>query len=143
MIRHWALLLFLATSWAAPGVAMAVEPGAYRMTYWQTMPHLERYATPRTLTLCLETDTIFPVLAGNGAFDQCEVTDRIQTDTHFSYNLVCPGRAGARAQARYKIGPDLFRGKIAVKLGAKNMTMIEYQSGERIGPSDTCAPTGN
>ena len=46
---------------------------------------------------------------------------------------MCEGRGAARAHAIYAVRPDGFSGRIAMVLGAKNMTMRELQVGHRLG----------
>jgi hypothetical protein len=53
--------------------------------------------------------------------------------TGLRYAIHCPGRDAARAEARYRPAPDGFRGRVAMVLGAKNMTMTEVQTGRRLG----------
>ena len=118
--------------------ADGIRPGEYDVTYWHDMPHLERYSMPRKTTFCVSADKILPIISGNGAFRACPQKDWSQTPRGLSYDIECPGRAGAKAAARYKLSTTGFTGRIAVKLGAKNMTLTEVQIGTRLGD---CAPT--
>ena len=56
--------------------------------------------------------------------------------TELGYAIACPGRDTMRASAAYRLTPDGFRGRVAMIMGAKNMTMTEVQAGRRLG---TCA----
>ncbi|MGB8047574.1 MAG: DUF3617 family protein, partial [Pseudolabrys sp.] len=57
----------------------------------------------------------------------------------FQYDILCPGRGAAKAHAIYELGPDKFAGRIAMVMGAKNMTMTEIQHAKRVGD---CKPEG-
>jgi hypothetical protein len=49
------------------------------------------------------------------------------------YDIVCPGRGAAKGHASYVVSDGTFAGRVAMVLGAKNMTMTEVQQGRRIG----------
>ncbi len=114
-----------------------VTPGLYELQIRLELPHLERYAATRTETVCIGSDahlaTRLPVLTGNAVFRSCPATNRQWVGTSLSYDIVCPGRAPARAAAVYTFTGSAFRGRISITLGAKNMTVTEIQRGRRIG----------
>ena len=59
-------------------------------------------------------------------------------------DIMCEGRGAARAHAFYAVRPDGFSGRIAMVLGAKNMTMRELQVGHRVRePAGFSLPIGN
>jgi hypothetical protein len=114
------------------GVARAEPaPGLYAITARLELPHVERWAVDRTRVMCLNGLPV-PVIAGTGLAG-CAAADVEVRDGRFSYSIVCPGRDGSRAAARYRLGPDGFRGRVAIVMGAKNMTMTEVQVGRRLG----------
>lgn len=122
----------LAICLCGPALAAPPEPGLYEIGYRLEMPHLERYATQRSAQVCI-ADAPMPVMSGNGAFEGCDISRLSREDSRMSYELVCAGRSGARASARYRFHAGGFAARIAVKLGAKNMTLLEIQSGRRLG----------
>jgi hypothetical protein len=116
--------------------------GLYEITSRLELPHLERWAIERTTRVCLpgpdHSGAIpVPVLSANNPFDQCVATDVAIDDATLAYRIVCPGRDAARAHATYALAPGTFAGRVAMILGAKNMTMTEVQHAKRIGD---CAP---
>lgn len=141
--------MFLSLSCVPLGLAAHAEelpltPGLYELEIRLELPHLERYAGIRTETVCIaETARVparLPVLAGNNVFRTCPATNRRRSGTSLNYDITCPGRVPARALARYTVAADRFDGRIAITLGAKNMTMTEVQRGRRIGDcGDTAA----
>ena len=74
-----------------------------------------------------------PVLSANNPFDQCAATNVTTGDATLAYDIVCPGRDAARAHAVYALAPGTFAGRVAMVMGAKNMTMTEVQHARRIG----------
>jgi Protein of unknown function (DUF3617) len=116
--------------------------GLYEITSRLELPHLERWAIERTTRVCLSgpdhSGAIpVPVLSANNPFDQCAATDVAIDDATLAYRIVCPGRDAARAHAVYALAPGTFAGRVAMIMGAKNMTMTEVQHATRIGD---CAP---
>ena len=53
------------------------------------------------------------------------------------YDIVCPERGSAKGHAIYVLSGNKFSGRVAMVLGAKNMTMTEVQEARRIGE---CSP---
>lgn len=128
MIRILTVLMLV----IPPAFADSPTPGLYEIGYRMEMPHLERYAMPRSRTLCIGPAPL-PIFAGNGAFEGCAVDGFEADGTRLRYRLSCPGQSGARAVADYAVSGNSFTGRIAVKLGAKNMTLIEVQTARRVG----------
>jgi hypothetical protein len=50
-----------------------------------------------------------------------------------TYDIVCAGSDAPVGAAKYTLRAESFEGAIVVKMGGKNMTMIERQSGRRVG----------
>ena len=116
--------------------------GWYEITSRLELPHLERWAIDRTARVCLSSpDTSgaipVPVLSANTPFATCTATNVTAGGGTLAYDIVCPGRDAARAHAVYALAPDRFAGRVAMVMGAKNMTMTEVQHARRIGD---CAP---
>lgn len=53
------------------------------------------------------------------------------------FEVACQGLNAAKGTAEFEIDQDRFEGSIAMKMGGKNMTMTEHQTGRRVGP---CTP---
>ena len=140
--------------WAAMMVAMLTPPigqavadpllrsGLYEVTSRLELPHLERWAIDKTTTICLfshdENDALpVPVLSGNNPFAKCRAENFATDHGTLHYDIVCHGRDAAKAHAVYQFAPDTFAGRIAMVMGAKNMTMTEVQHARRVG---NCQP---
>lgn len=137
--RLIASLLALAAASLSAGAAEVphlLEAGAYVVTHRLELPHLERWAVDRTTTICLaharETTTL-PILSGGNPFETCFAVNVHQDGARLSYDIKCKGRDAARARATYTVASGNFNGRIAMVMGAKNMTMTEVQAGQRLG----------
>ncbi|MET0707931.1 MAG: DUF3617 family protein [Tardiphaga sp.] len=118
--------------------AWPLPSGWYEITSRLELPHLERWAIDRTARVCLSgSDTSgaipVPVLSANAPFATCTATNVTAGDGTLAYDIVCAGRDAARAHAVYALAPDRFAGRVAMVMGAKNMTMTEVQHARRIG----------
>ena len=116
--------------------------GAYEITARLELPHLERWAVDRTATVCLagikgNGEIPIPVLSANNPFAGCSATNIVGDRDSLQFDIVCPGRAAAKAHAIYTLNGDRFSGYVAMVMGAKNMTMTEIQHARRVGD---CAP---
>ena len=134
-----ALLLCMASATAA---AELLPPGAYAIDAALQIPNLNGPSWKATRHVCLDPDKPgaglpVPVLSPNNPFAACWAEQPVRTGTELRYRIVCPGRGAARADAVYNFSPDGFRGRIAMVLGAKNMTLMELQTGHRLGD---CGP---
>jgi len=126
-----------------PIVPAAADPlpsrsGMYEVTSRLELPHLERWAIDKTTRVCLfghdERDALpVPVLSGNNPFAACSAANFTTENGTLHYDIVCPGRDAAKAHAVYQFAADTFTGRIAMVMGAKNMTMTEVQRARRIG----------
>jgi hypothetical protein len=117
---------------------LSLSGGLYEVTSRLELPHLERWAIDKKTRICLfiheENDAIpLPVLSGNNPFAKCSAANLTTDNGTFQYDIVCPGRDAAKAHANYELGPDKFTGRIAMVMGAKNMTMTEVQHAKRVG----------
>jgi Protein of unknown function (DUF3617) len=118
--------------------------GAYEITTRLELPHLERWAIDRTATICLpaarsDREIPVPVLSANNPFAKCIAANLAADGATLQYDIVCAGRDAARAHAVYTLAPGRFAGRVAMVMGAKNMTMIEVQRARRLGD---CGPAG-
>jgi hypothetical protein len=129
-----------------PGWAEGLLPqsGSYEITARLELPHLERWAVDKTTIVCLpislRADELpIPIVSANNPFTKCDVANLMTQTPKLEYDIVCPGRGAAKGHAIYLLSDDTFSGRVAMVLGAKNMTMTEVQQGRRIG---NCTPWG-
>jgi hypothetical protein len=127
--------LAVAAGWGEP----VLPPGAYAIRAWLELPNVLRPAAATTATLCLPqaAGPPIPLLGANLPFAGCPVTDSRHDGAALTFDIACPGRDGARARATYALTAQGFRGRIAMVMGGKNMTMTEVQDGRRVGD---CTP---
>jgi hypothetical protein len=121
---------------------LALPSGSYELTVRLELPHLERWGVDKTTTVCLSNargpDEIpVPVVSANNPFAKCSATNVVADGSTLEYDIVCPERGSARAHAVYKVSTDAFTGRVAMVMGAKNMTMTEVQHARRVG---ACIP---
>jgi hypothetical protein len=117
----------------------ALPSGLYEMPERLEMPHLESWAVPQTRVVCVGRpgDALpVPVLTTAAGLDGCTAQGVVWEAERLRYAIACPGRDATRAVADYRMAQDGFRGRIAMVLGAKNMTMTEVQDGRRLGECD-------
>jgi hypothetical protein len=133
---------------AAAGLALSCAPasafegGAYAVAVRLELPHLAEAAATRQVELCLDPAQEgygLAVLSANNPLARCPLSEIRREGEALTFAIRCPGRNAAEASAAYRLGPDGFSGRIAMRMGAKNMTMTEVQTGRRTGP---CRPAG-
>jgi hypothetical protein len=129
---------------AWPEGRLLPQTGSYEITARLELPHLERWAVDKTTIICLPPsvgdDRIpIPIVSANNPFAKCSAANLMTKTPKLEYDIVCPGRGAAKGHAIYILSNDTFSGRVAVVLGAKNMTMTEVQQGRRIG---NCDPLG-
>lgn len=120
------------------------QSGSYEVTFRLELPHLERWAIDVTKTLCLSrpmagSGVPFPVLSPNTPFANCSPAHLAIDHGTMDYDIVCPGRGAARAHASYTVGPNGVAGRVAMVMGAKNMTMTEVQHLRRVGDCNSAS----
>ena len=120
----------------------AIELQPHAETARLELPHLERWGVDKTAIICLSNsrgpDEIpVPVVSANNPFAKCSATNLVADGSKLEYDIVCPERGAARGHAVYELSSNAFTGRIAMVMGAKNMTMTEVQRGRRIGE---CSP---
>ena len=133
-------LLILLILIAAPGAAHAsdtvLEPGEYEVEMRLELPHIEDMGAHRTATVCITdgggTHGII-VLSENNPLVRCPASNVRQAGDELSFDLVCEGHNQAVARAKFRLWPDRFAGAFDMRMGGKNMTMTERQTGRRIG----------
>ena len=136
------LLAGLAANGARAGGRESLLPaGSYEVRYRLELPHLESWAIEKTRTICVadggtKDAAPLPVLSGNNPLATCPAGNVHREGAALQFDIRCPGRNEARAHAAYTLLPGGFKGRIAMVMGAKNMTMTEVQVGRRIGRCD-------
>jgi hypothetical protein len=130
------------------GVVNAGQPqgaptsGSYEVEVRLELPHLEDWAVKKLATVCIVEDggsRGLAVLSGNNPLARCPASNIRQDGDTLTFDIICEGRNAAKASAKFLLMPEGFRGRIAMVMGGKNMTMTETQIGRRIG---TC-PAGS
>jgi hypothetical protein len=116
----------------------SLPAGSYAITTRLELPHLERWAIDKTTTICLRGHATggqlpIPILSANNPYASCAAANLAIDHGKLEYDVVCPGRASAKAHATYVLGADHFAGRVAMLLGGKNMTMTEVQYARRVG----------
>lgn len=134
-----ALVPILPASTTLAGEALApLRPGAYAVEAKLSLPHLDGADATSRATLCLRDGTDggnpgFRVLSANTPLAGCPVTELRREGEELAFEIRCEGRNAAAASARYRLAAERFEGRIALRMGGKNMTLTEVQSGHRIG----------
>jgi hypothetical protein len=123
---------------AWPEGRLLPQTGSYEIIARLELPHLERWAVNKTTIICLPPslgdDRIpIPIVSANNPFAKCSAANLMTKTSKLEYDIVCPGRGAAKGHAIYTLSNDAFSGRVAMVLGAKNMTMTEVQQGRRIG----------
>ena len=138
-MRSGAAMLVMVAMVAGARADEAPSPGLYEITSRLELPHVERWAIDKKTRVCVGTarGIPLPVLSDNNPFRHCAATAPVFQNGRLEYDIACPGRADASAHAAYAITPGGFTGRIAMVLGAKNMTMTEVQDAVRMGECET------
>jgi hypothetical protein len=123
---------------AWPEGRLLPQSGSYEIIARLELPHLERWAVDKTTIICLPAslsdDTLpIPIVSANNPFAKCSAANLMTQTPKLEYDIVCPGRGAAKGHAIYTLSNDTFSGRVAMVLGAKNMTMTEVQQARRIG----------
>jgi hypothetical protein len=139
-----ALCVGASISSARPGAeAPALEPGEYEVRVRLELPHLENTAATKLARICLTGDNSsahsLVALSDNNPLSRCPASNIREDGGTLSFEIVCPGRNAAIGWAKFAIQTHGFEGAIAMKMGGKNMTMTEHQSGRRVGNCDHAA----
>ncbi|WP_244749117.1 DUF3617 domain-containing protein [Methylobacterium indicum] len=118
-----------------------LESGSYEVEVKLELPHLEDMTGKKVVRRCLTSEANgnnhgIAVLSDNNPLSQCPVSNVRQDGGELTFDIACAGRNSAHASARYVLAPASFRGRIAMQMGGKNMTMTEVQAGRRTGACD-------
>lgn len=114
-----------------------LSPGEYEVNMRLELPNIEDMGASKTAKICVisgdEGSHGLVVLSDNNPLGKCPVSNIRQDADAFRFDIVCPGGNAALGWAKYVLWPDRFDGTIKMKMGGKNMTMTERQTGHRIG----------
>src|SRR5262245_54815308 len=118
--------------------AALLQPGEYRVRVRLELPNVEDTSdAARWERICVTAGhsgtRALIVLSDSNPLRKCPVSNVRDDGDTLTYDIVCPGSDAAVGAARYSLRADSFEGAIVVKMGGKNMTMIERQSGRRAG----------
>lgn len=116
---------------------ISLQAGEYEVRMRLELPHIEDMGVSKVARICVSGDTGshgLAVLSDNNPLGQCPVTNVRQNGQTLEFDIVCPGGNAAIGWAKYTLLGDRFEGSIPMKMGGKNMTMTELQSGRLIGP---------
>lgn len=119
-----------------------LQPGEYEVSVSLELPHVEETGASKVASICVSERNGHPtwglvVLSDNNPLARCPASNVRRDGNTLTFDLICPGRSQAIASAKYTLAAQGFAGVIAMKMGGKNMTMIERQTGRRIG---SCKP---
>jgi hypothetical protein len=142
MVRTRAFLVAAAALVMPVDLAAAGPPGlpdgTYEIVSRLELPHVERWAVDQTTRMCLSgapgTGGIsIPVLSANNPFAGCTTVNLVVNGASIEYDIICRGRASAKAHASYVLEHDGFAGRVTMVMAAKNMTMTEVVRARRVG----------
>lgn len=132
----------LQTSLADADGTAPLQVGAYEVQMKLELPHVEDMGVQRTATVCITDGGThgIVVLSENNPLARCPASNIRQSGDELTFDLVCEGHNQAIAQARFQLWPDRFVGAFDMKMGGKNMTMTERQTGRRTGNCKEAPP---
>jgi hypothetical protein len=123
--------------------ALGLQPGEYEVTVRLELRHVEMTALKVT-TICVSGDNTgtrgLVALSENNPLARCPAPNVRQDGHTLTFDIICPGGNQGVGSARYTIARQRFTGVVAMKMGGKNMTMTERQTGHRVGD---CKPVGS
>jgi hypothetical protein len=130
--------IFGAAALAGRAEATPLQPGEYQVTIHLELPHIEdTTGTTKLDSICVTAGDSathgLVVLSHLNPLRKCPASNVVRGGDVLTFDIVCPTTDAAVGSARYTMRADRFDGAITVKMGGKNMTMIERQSGRRVG----------
>lgn len=123
--------IWLVCCMSAVSAADLHVPGKYRLQARISMPNLDENlrAAGYAKSLCISrASDLFPVLQ-QPALEGCLLR---AGDTKPVYQLMCES-GGTRGEAKLSRQGERWRGRLAVKMGGKNMTFSQHVTAEHIG----------
>jgi hypothetical protein len=127
-------LFFLVSGANAESLALP-QPGEYEVQMKLEMPHVEDVGIQKTARICVTDSGTrgIVILSENNPLVRCPASNIRQDAGELTFDLICEGHNQAVAWAKFQLWPDHFSGVFDMKMGGKNMTMTERQSGKRVG----------
>jgi Protein of unknown function (DUF3617) len=137
-----ALIGLVLASLVRAGDAVMLRPGRYEISVRLDLPNIEGTVASWRRTLCVPAQDHagqygLGALSENNPFSGCPVANVRREGGTLSFEIVCPGGNAASALAKFQLTSEAFEGRISMKLGGKNMTLTETQTGRRSGE---CGP---
>ncbi len=116
--------------------------GRYDVDVRLELPHVEDLNMKKTAAICVMPGGSrgLTVLGDNNPLSHCPASNVRQDGSLLTFDIVCEGTNAARASASYTLAGETFRGRIAMRMGGKNMTMSETQVGRRVGACPEVLP---
>lgn len=140
VVGRWSVAagICLLSSSLSAGELVTLQPGLYEVSVRLDLPNIAEAAATKVTTLCVSAGDSngshgLRPLSDNNPLARCPVSDVRQQEAQLSFEIVCPGGNAAIGSARYSLRADGFAGRISMKLGGKNMTLTETQTGRRTG----------
>lgn len=128
------------------GAGTTLQPGAYEVQVRLELPNLADMTASKIARICIgdpvdaEANQGLAVLSDNNPLAKCPSSNLHADRNEIFFDIQCPGGNAARASARFTLADASFEGRITMKMGGKNMTMTETQSGRRVGDCATIDP---
>lgn len=114
-----------------------LSSGLYKISVSLELPNLPDMSANKTDKVCIKTDdngvSGLVALSENNPLAKCPVKNNRLKGNELYFDIACPGGNAAVASAKFVLSQDRFVGAITMKMGGKNMTMTERQTGHRIG----------
>lgn len=116
----------------------ALRDGLYQVAVMLDMGVLEDLNARKSVKVCVKADApggahgLF-LLSDNIQLAHCPVKNVEEAKAKLTFDIICDGIDAGRVAATYTLEPDAFEGRLVMRMGGKNMTMREAQSGHRIG----------
>lgn len=132
------MVLVPSTAPVAADAHNGLKAGSYEIEVRLELPFLDTAGAKKAETICVTADKGngthgLAVLSENNPLAKCPASNIHQNGNMLTFDIVCPGGNAARASATYTLAAETFKGRIAMKMGGKNMTMTEIQTGHRTG----------
>lgn len=116
---------------------LKLRDGAYEVEVRLELPNLQNVPAKSIAKVCISSKDKksfgFTVLSKNNPLSGCSSKNLSIENETLTFDIVCQGQRAAEARATFTLGVGRFHGRIDMKMGGKNMTMMETQSGRWIG----------
>lgn len=115
-----------------------LQSGLYEVAVTLDMGAMEDLNARKTVRICIRDDDaggsrgLF-LLSDNVQLAHCPVKNMQEAGTKLTFEIICEGIDAGRVSASYALEPQAFEGRLSMRMGGKNMTMRESQSGHRVG----------